>query len=390
MNIQWQGIRKLRESSRWAERMEWLGVQLAPANFRRSLFGTAVLLSLVAAFYWGIVASDRYVSEAHIIIQRTDLSGNQAVDFSGLLGGGGSNNADQLLLSDHLLSIDMLKGLDAKLDLRGHYSNWRRDPLSRMWFKNTPMEKFYLHFLSRVSVAFDAYTGVLVISAQAYDPETAHAITAMMVEEGERHMNAMANALAEEQVGFLERQVDELSTRAIHARQAMLDFQNSNGLVSPEGTVQTLEGIIGNLESQLTELQTRRSALLGYLMPDSPSVAEVDLQIAATEKQIGREQNRLTSPEGNTLNRSIEEFQRLEVEAQFSQDMYRSALVALEKGRIEATRTLRKVSVLQSPSEPEYPMQPRRVYNVVVFFIVSMLLAGVLQLIALIIRDHRD
>jgi hypothetical protein len=66
----------------------------------------------------------------------------------------------------------------------------------------------------------------------------------------------------------------------------------------------------------------------------------------------------LTSAKGQSLNKTVEEYQRLELEAQFQQDAYKSALVALEKGRVEATRTLKKVLVLQSPSMPEYPLRP--------------------------------
>jgi capsular polysaccharide transport system permease protein len=130
--------------------------------------------------------------------------------------------------------------------------------------------------------------------------------------------------------------------------------------------------------------------LLGYLAPTAPGVVEVDLQIDAVEQQIKKEQLRLASPKGKALNRAVEEFQRLELEAGFAQDMYKTALVALEKGRVEATRTLKKVSVLQSPTLPEYSLEPRRIYNTIVFVIVALLVAGVVHLIAAIVRDHKD
>jgi capsular polysaccharide transport system permease protein len=65
---------------------------------RRRIIGAAVIASLLAAVYWLAIASDRYVSEAHVIIQRTDLPGGQGMDFSSLLGGAGGNRGDQLLL----------------------------------------------------------------------------------------------------------------------------------------------------------------------------------------------------------------------------------------------------------------------------------------------------
>lgn len=364
---------------------------LRPSRLPRTIIGAALALSLLASAYWLLLASDLYVSEAHVIIQRTEIAGAPATaDIGSLLGGTNPSAADQLLLREHLLSLDMLARLEERLRLREHYSDWRRDPLSRTWSATMPMERFREYMRKRVLVDYDEYTGVLVVRALAFDAATAHAIGAALVEEGERHMNAMAHALAREQVGFLESQVEELGERALAARRALLDFQDRNAMSSPAGAAQTLEGIIGRLESQLSDLQTRRTALLGYLVPGSPSIKEVDLQIAATRRQIDRERKRLASPEGGTLNRTLEEYQRLEMQAGFAQDLYESALAALERGRIEATRTLKKVSVLQSPSLPEYPLEPRRAYNSVVFLLLSLLGAGLLNLIVVIIRDHRD
>lgn len=388
-------IDRIRQS--WLARLaaklaDWAQSWLVPALLRRRTFGAAVIASIWAILYWGLIASDRYVSEAHVIIQRTDLSNGQSMDlFSSLLGNAGAGNrADQLLLRDHLLSTDMLKKIDAKLNLRAHYSTWYRDPISRMWFESSPFEWFHRHYLSRVSAEYDDYAGVLIIKAQAYEPETAHAIASMLVQEGERHMNAMAHSLAIEQVAFLEKQVAELNDRALKARQTMLAFQNRRGMISPQGTAENLAGIINRLEGQITDLQTRRTAMLGYLMPDSPAVVEINQQISATERQIEVEKARLTSPKGRTLNTAVEEYQRLQMNAELAQDLYKTALVALEKGRVEATRMLKQVSVLQAPIQPEYPLEPRRLYNTVVFILITLLIAGVVHLIAAIIRDHKD
>jgi capsular polysaccharide transport system permease protein len=45
---------------------------------------------------------------------------------------------------------------------------------------------------------------------------------------------------------------------------------------------------------------------------------------------------------------------------------------------------------LQSPSMPDYPLEPRRIYNIVAFTLAALLLAGIVHLLAAIIRDHRD
>lgn len=369
----------------------WLQSWLAPALLRRRTFRTAFIACLLATLYWGLFASDRYVSEAQVVVQRTDLASGPTMDFGSLLAGiGGGNHGDQMMLRAHLLSVDMLQKLDARLDLRAHYSDSARDILSRMWGHDRPLELFHQHYLSRVTIAFDEHAGVLVIKAQGYTPEAAHAIASALVEEGERYMNTLAHRLAQEQVGFLEQQVEKRAAEALQARRALLSFQNEKGLVSPQETVENMAAVINRLEAQLTELKTARNARLAYLSPSAPAVVELDIQIKAVEKQIRTEQSRLAAPGGQPLNVVVEEYQRLQLAAEFAQDVYKSALTALEKGRIEATRTLKKVSILQAPTQPQYPLQPQRLYNITVFILVALILAGIIHLLAAIIRDHKD
>jgi hypothetical protein len=100
-------------------------------------------------------------------------------------------------------------------------------------------------------------------------------------------------------------------------------------------------------------------------------VIELDLQIASIKRQMTQQQARLTSSERQTLNRAIEEFTRLQMNAEFAQDMYKTALAALEKGRVDSVRTVKMVSVIQSPTVPQYPMEPRRIYNTTVFIVAT-------------------
>lgn len=377
----------LRKSGRSGLRL----LQPAAAFFRkRPLLGMAMLASLLAALYWGLFASDRYVSEAHVVIQRTDTGTSQTPDFSGLLGGMAGNRHDQLLMREHMLSVDMLRKLDSRLHLRRHYSDRQRDIVSRLWAPDVSLEQFHRHFLSRVSVEFDEINGVLTVRSEAYEPAVAHAITATLLDEGGAFMNDMAHSLAREQVAFLEKQVTDLHQRAAAARQAVIRYQNQHGLASPLATAESISTIVATLEARRADLQMRRASALSYLVPDHPDVVQLDQQLAAVSQQIVAERAKLAAPKGGRLNSTIEEFQRLEAESVFAQEMVKSAMTALEKGRIDALRNVKKVSVLQAPTEPEYALEPRRIYNIVVFALMAFLMAGVLHLVAAIVRDHKD
>ena len=359
-------------------------------NVFQWIIRSILLMGLLTVGYW-LFSSDRYVSEAIVIIQNTESVGLPTLDIGSMLGGlGGANKPDQLLLREHLLSVDMLKKLDAAFDLRSHYSDSRRDFASRMWFRDGSIEWFHRYYLSRVSVVFDDYAGVLRVSAQAYDAKTAQAIAAMLVKEGERFMNEMSHALARAQVNFLDKQVALAQEQVLKASKAMLDFQNQKGLASPKATVESIYAIIAKLEGQRTELQTQLASLPRNLDRNHPTKKSLQQSLQAVERQIAQEHAKLASTSGKPLNSLVEEEQRLELELKFKQDLYKTSLVGLEKGRMDAARTLKHVSVLQMPVMPEYAMEPRRIYGVIATMCITLLLVGIVNLLKAVILDHVD
>ncbi|TAL41192.1 MAG: chain-length determining protein, partial [Methylovulum sp.] len=59
---------------------------LLSAFQQHSLLGSAFIAALLSVLYWGLIASDRYISEAHVIIQSTDMVSGQSLDIGSLLG----------------------------------------------------------------------------------------------------------------------------------------------------------------------------------------------------------------------------------------------------------------------------------------------------------------
>jgi capsular polysaccharide transport system permease protein len=348
------------------------------------------IASIIMATYWGLVASDRYVSEAHLVVQQTNLPGGQGMDFSGILSGvlGGSSNSDQLMLSDYLYSVDMLKKLDKKLNLKQHYSDSSRDLFSRLWFEE--MEFFHQYYRKHTDIYQDAENGILYIKAQAYDPNTAQQIVSTLVQDGEVFINGLAHELANEQVKFLEEQVAKIKLQSIQTRQKLIAYQNKSGVLSPQANAESMIGILAQLEAKRIELDAQRNALRSYLVPNHPSIVQLDQQIAAINSQAKTERAKLAAPNGQTLNTTVEEFQRLEFDALFAQEVYKTGLAALERGRVEAARTIKKVAIVQQPTLPEYAQQPRRYYNAFMFVIVFLIVAGIAHLIMSIVKEHKD
>lgn len=356
----------------------------------RPLIAAAAIFSILATIYWVMIASDRYVSEARVVVQRTELTQSVVPDIGSLLTGSGSGSrADQLMMREYLLSRDMAAKLDKELKLEEHYSRWTIDPLSRLAFADSAND-FYQYYLDRVTVEFDEYSGVLVVRAQAFDPAMSEAITSAMIADGAQFMNRSANQLAAEQVTFLRDEVNSLEERARDARQKVLAFQNRERIASPEAQAQAIGQIVAQLEARKSELQVELASQSAFLVADHPVLVELRRQIAAIDRQIATQNGRLAGPRGGSLNATMEQFAILEADAKFAEQLYRTALAALEKGQVESTRTIKTLSVVQQPNLPDEAELPHRARKSITYAILAFLIAGVLQLLVMIIRDHRD
>ncbi len=350
-------------------------------------WAAAFIAIILVSLYWFVWAQDRYLSRATVVLESPQIA-SPRIDFASILAGGPSDQ-DLLLLREHLLSVDMLRQVQDKLDFRRHYSE-NGDIFARLLDADAPIEDLHEYYLRRVEVEMDEYAGVLNIEVQAYSPEVAHAMVSLLLEAGEAHMNEMGRRLAEEQVRFLESQLLRLEQRLDDARADVLAFQNKEGLVSPTSTVESLNQVVANLEGELARLQAQRKALASYQSAQSADMRRVQAEIDALRDQIARQRDRLAQTAGQSLNRVSSEYETLRLKAQFAQETYSSALAALENTRLEAARKLKQVSVLQSPLMPEYSTRPERLYNAAVFAIVTLFLALILSMLILIVRDHRD
>lgn len=348
----------------------------------------ASLVIVTVIIYWGVLATDRYVSRAHIVLQSPEIVPS-GLNVSSILSGT-SGSGDLLLLKEHLHSVSMLQKLQNKLNLREHYSDPAIDRWSRLGNPGVPIESFHDYMRERIAITFDDYSKVLRIEVQAYDPETAQAIAQALLDEGERHMNLMGQRLAQEQVSFISNQVEELEQRLLKAREALLDYQNEQGLVAPTQTVEAIFTTVSKLEAELAVLRARIKSQETYQSAQSPVLRRLQAEATALKQQIDIEKEKLATTGGDALNRVSAEYETLQLKAQFALDLYSRALTTLESTRVEAARKLKQVSVLEDPTLAEYPEKPERLYNITVVSIFALLFAAIGQLIIAVIRDHRD
>ena len=286
----------------------------------------------------------------------------------------------------------MLNKLDSELDLRGHYSDTNADIISRMWSKDISTEWFYKYFKNRVTVVYDEYSGVVRISAQAFDPETATKITTLLVQNGEDFMNKLSHKIADEQVLFLSQQVEISKNELLVANEQLLDFQNKRNMVSPTTEVENYQSLIANLEKQKSEILVKIDTLPANLGNNNHIKQSMLTNIKAIEEQISKLREKITNANEkvSALNELADEERLLKMDVEFKKEIYSSTLSGLAKGKLSAARLIKNVGILQSPSKPQYAVKPERLYSIAATIVVMLLVLGMLQLLKAVILDHVD
>lgn len=347
------------------------------------------VISILVSVYWINIATNRYVSQAHIVLLTPEVAPPE-FSMSTIFTGGGGNKADLLLLRDYLMSVDMLKILDEDLDLRKHFSNIEIDYFSRMPEKDLAIENFHEFYLDHVEIELDDYSGVLVIKSSVFTPSKAKEITELLISAGEKFMNQMGQRLAEDQVKFITEQVENLRLNLEKTQQDVLDYQNSHQLISPTETVESYSQIIAELRTDLAKLNSKKIMLSDFQGKKSAEMIKIDSEISALKKQIEIENSKLIATKGTALNKISAEYEALLLKAKFAQELYSNAIATLESTRVEAARKLKQVSVTQTATVPEYSTEPHRIYNIVVTILMLFVLSVILSMIYEILLDHRD
>ena len=346
---------------------------------------------LLALFYYAFLAADRYVSEAKITVRQSGDSAAADVSSIALMMAGVSTGSreETLYLRDYIHSLDMLKHLDATFRLREAYESRKTDPLFRL-YGGTSQEWFLRYYRNRVEVVFDDLTGLLSVRVQAFDPELAQKVNAEILAQSERFVNEISHRLAREQMAFAETEMLKARERFQKAKNRLITFQNKHKVLDPLAQAQATATLSVQLESEIAHKEAEFKTLTGYLQEDAPQVAVTRNQIAALKAQLDKERSKVASQNGGRLNTLASEFQNLAIEAGFAEDAYKAALTAMETTRIEASRKLKSLVVVETPARAEIAVYPERLYNLATLLVILMLVYGITRLAIATIQDHRD
>lgn len=359
---------------------------------RALLMAIVGLPTLLAALYLGFFAADRYVSEATLAVRRAGSDSSAVPGAAIVLAGlAPQSREDTLYVQQYALSLALLLELDRELKIREHYTTPRLDLLQRPWGRST-QEELLRQYRNRVDARFDDASSLLTLRVEGFDPQFAQRLNQRILAASERFVNEYSQRMAREQLAFAEAELKVAAERVQQAKGELLAFQNRNRVLDPAFQAQATGALSAELQATQARLMGELSALRSYMNDDAPQVRALRAKIEATRRQAEAERERATLPskQGERLNDLAVEFQALQTQADFAVDAYKLALAAVENARIEATRKIKSLVVIEPPSLPETPEYPRRWYDLATVLAASLLVYALVRLVLATIREHQD
>ena len=368
------------------------GYRLAHRSWKHSLklgsFMWVVVCFAIAAIYIGVIASDRYVSRAELVIKQADQI-KMLPDALSMLGIGGSNHEDVLLIQDYLNSPDMLAKLDKDLNIKAHYQSHKIDYFSRLP-ENVSREDFLKYYREHLSLHLDELSGVLTIEFQAFDPAYGQRVVGVMLKESEGFINKLSHQVALEQLAFVEKEVNRAYQRVQDEKAKVLDFQNTHHLISPETTSTARLGVVSQIEGELAQQQAQLKQLQSYMKGTAPAVISVQARVDALTEQLAQEQRRLTGTDKDAMNEVTARYMDVQTQATLAADIYKTGLISLEQARVEAYRKLKHLLVITQPTQAQDAEYPRRLYNLATIGVLLCLFYGLIVMGLATLREHQD
>lgn len=357
---------------------------------RLDSFKTVIYIMIVVIFYYTFIAADRYVSNVSLSVKSTD--GSSPVSLSGiesLVGVASSSTEDIKLLQEYIKSFDMLQKLDEKINLRSLYEKQKIDLFFRI-YSSTSKESYLKYYRDRIHILFDDTTGLLNVAVEGFSPEDARNISAAILEECERFINEISHNIAREQLRFAQGELESAKQKYKDAKNELLAFQNEYGVFDPQSLAKTKAGFITEIELQISKKETELNTMRSYLNDNAPEIAALKAELRAHKEQLEKERRKVASNASqDKLNDVVAQFEALYLNLSFAEDVYKTAITAVETTRIEIGRKAKQVVVIQSPYVPDSAAYPKKMYNIITIFVILTLIFGVVRLVRAIIDEHR-
>ena len=368
---------------RWLRGLNWLFML------------TVVVPTLVAAVYYGFIASDVFVSTSSFVVQSVQDQEQMSSNFGSLLksASSGSNDADTAAVQEFMKSRDALRQLEADAGIRQAYENSSIDRINRfggLLGRDKSFEALYRYYNKRIVTINPSETSSAIseLEVRAFTPDNAYGINNRLLEMGEKLVNDLNQRLQQDLVRFAQSEVDTAEKKAEASNLALAAYRNANSLVDPEHQSSLQLDLSLKLQEDLIESENRL-AQLRLSSSNNPQIPGLRERIKNLQSEISGEMIKATGDTGSLTNKASN-YDQLIFERDFSQKQLAEALNFLDQSRNEAQRKQLYLKRIVEPNTPDHGIEPKRARDVLFTLILGLVIWGILSLFVAGVREHQQ
>lgn len=361
-----------------------------PARFDR-LFALIVLLpTALAALYFGLIASDVYISESRFVVRNPE---HQVASPLGLLlnGTGFSRSQDEsYAIQDFALSRDALATLDASLGLRKAYASHHIDRISRFagLDGDYSFEALYRYYRKKTDIQLDSLSSITILTVRAFKADDAFRVNEQLLEMSEGLVNKLNESGRQDLIRFAVTEVEQAEVKANQAAQSLSGYRNQNSVADPERQFAIQLQGVAKLQDDLIATRSQLQRLVS-LTKNNPQIPALQKQVDILRADIKSETNRVAGG-GASLSSKAVEYQRLALEREFADKQLAGAMASLELARNDAQRKQLYLERIVQPNRPDAAVEPRGLRSVLAVFVLGLVGWGIMAMLTASIREHQD
>ena len=349
---------------------------------------TVVLPTALAFLYFGLFASDVYVSESRFVVRSPDKPAASGLGV--LLKSAGFTNAGDEIFAAHdfVQSRDALKELnrnDAVARAFGNSSISIFDRFNPMGLSGT-FEDLYEYFRGKVAVDYATTSSITTLTVRAYDPNDAQKFNRQLLERSEQLVNRLNNRGRSDLIRYSTEEVVEAKMAAREAALSLARFRNARGIIDPEKQATLQLQMVSKLQDELIGARTQLQQLRA-MAPENPQIPILEVRISSLSREID-EQLGLVAGNRRSLSATAAQYQRLELEREFADRRLAATMNSLEEARNEARRKQAYVERIIQPSLPDEAQEPRRLRGILATLVLGLAAWAILKMLLAGIREH--
>ena len=351
---------------------------------------TVVVPTLAAAVYFGLLASDVYISQSQFVVRSPDKPAASGLGVL-LKSAGFSNAGDEVFIThDYVRSRDALRSLNRDGSVARAFGAPGISMLDRYngfgW--NGTFEDLYDFYRGKVGVEHDSASSITTLKVKAFSPEDARRMNRQLLDLSEALVNRLNNRGEIDLLGNAQREAADAEAEARRASQALGAFRQRSGIVDPERQATVQIQLVSKLQDELIGARLQLQQLQA-LAPENPQIPLLRTRIAGLERQVDVESGRAAGSQ-RSLSAAAVQYQRLTLDREYADKRLAAALTSLQEARNESRRKQAYVERIVEANLPDESAEPRRLRGIFATFILGLVAYGILTMLLAGIREHRD